>query len=127
MSMNEKCIDPDVGRLLFRWAMLYGSKQARPQDSILNEHLERCAACRNSVRHWTKQSEAAELLSEARRVVSGNLTPKDRVDEKKKENGERFLFNSSEENPLRGVLIRIAVDGSITDVSVADRASFDRS
>src|SRR5258708_9403621 len=125
MSIDDNCIGPEVGRLLFRWAVVHGPKQGTPQDPVLIEHLERCIACQGSVRQWTRQSKATELMSEAQRVISGNFAPGERVDEKSKENGEKFLFRSSVENPSTRLLIRVAADGKITEVSVTDRAPFD--
>ncbi|HEX3094220.1 MAG TPA: hypothetical protein VHW72_16420 [Candidatus Angelobacter sp.] len=125
MNIDDNCVDPEVGRLVFRWAVLHGPKQGTPQDPALIEHLKRCAACRGSVRQWTRESEAAELMSKARRIISGNLAPGEQVDEKLKENGEKLFFKSSVENPSTGLLIRVAPDGNITEVGVADRASFD--
>jgi hypothetical protein len=126
MSVDQmNCTDPEVGRLLFRWAMLHGQDREGPQDSILAKHLESCAACANSVGLWRQKAEAAMLIAEAERARNRNLLAHENVEEKPLEGGKRILFKFSSEDPLTGLLVVITEEGKIESVSAATRTAFD--
>lgn len=55
---SNACVNPDVGRLVFRWSMLHGANEHQPKDGILIEHLQRCSACKQALRDWETNAEA---------------------------------------------------------------------
>lgn len=57
-------------------------------------------------------------MSEAERVINGDLLPNERVEQKLHVEG-RILFKYSVEQPLQGLLVSVNTDGKIVSVSAS--------
>ena len=115
MEPTEKCTEPELGRLVFRWGLSAPWAETRPQDARLAAHIEACPYCKPMAPIWKKKGEAGRISVEANRIIAGNLRPEERLDQKVIEGG-RALFKYSVGDPRTGWLIILNTEGRASDV-----------
>jgi hypothetical protein len=121
----ENCINAALGRQVFKWAMLRSGLEPEPSDVVLLDHIRDCPACHELVGQWKRKAEAARVLTEGDRVLSGDIRPDERVDERRSREG-RVLFKYFEREPNLGMLLLVGLDGRITSVNArASRGEFE--
>jgi hypothetical protein len=121
----ENCNDPELGRQIFKWAMLRSGLEQEPSEVALRDHIASCPACGALVGQWKRKAEAGMALAEGDRVLAGDLRPDERVEERQLVDG-RALFKFSHDNPNTGLLLLVGLDGRISSLSAkATRAEFE--
>jgi hypothetical protein len=121
----ENCINATLGRKVFKWAMLRSGLEPEPREVALLDHIRDCPACGELVGQWKRKAEAARILTEGDRVLSGDLRSDERVDERRSNEG-RVLFKYLESEPNLGMLLLIGLDGRIKSLNAkASRNDFE--
>lgn len=124
--MAETCIDPELSRELFRWAMHPENYGRAPSEKRLSDHLESCAECQALVADWARKARAGRLLVEANRVLEGNLGTGEKV-ESIKTSHRTVIFKYASQHPDSGLLIALDLNGRIESVvASASRADFEK-
>lgn len=121
--MKSRCTNPDVGRKVFRWAMLRSSVEPEVEEEV-DKHIEECQICSDGIKKWLQKGDTARLMQESDRVLKRRLSEDERIDEKEIASGTA-LFRYRLSNPAQGMLIKIDQRGDVTDVlAVAFREEF---
>ena len=108
------CIDSQIGRQVFRWAIARGALESQPADMGLAQHLEHCARCRAYLPEWRTKSAASVLQREIDRTLSGHLEPDESLASRTLSGG-RLLFKYRITDPMNGLLVYVGPHGSILE------------
>lgn len=121
----KNCNNPELGRKIFKWAMLRSGLEAMPDEAVLQDHIVSCPGCSALVEQWKYKAEAGRVLAEADRVLAGNLHPNEHIEERQLVDG-RVLFKFSQIDLNAGLLLVMGSDGRISSVNAnATRAEFE--
>lgn len=126
MDSKPTCTDPELGRLVFRWAMMRSGIEPEPSEKTLRDHLATCVRCRGALVEWKTKAGAGRLLIEAERVVGGRLLPDERVDRRVTSTGTALLAYPKDQ-PDSGLLITLDRQGRIVSVRAeSTRSDFEQ-